>query len=251
MSKCETCGKEHKPIYVKCLDKYITPVCDQVIEERRRQDEEARQKEKQAAINRIFRQSGIEERQRSCNFPNWQKRPGTENAFEAAKRFCSTFNAGPPSADRPKPWLLIFGEPGNGKTHLAAAICNYLMKQGTTVIFSKTPRLLRQIRDTYGRTSQHTEQDIFQQLLKTDLLVLDDCGSEKLTEWTEPTLNSIIDERYDRLKPMIFTTNTSLEELERRIGTRAMDRIIEMAELVENKGTSYRKEIARQRIKGT
>ena len=81
-------------------------------------------------------------------------------------------------------------------------------------------------------------------LTRADLLVLDDAGAEKWTEWTEPTLYTIIDERYSYCKPLIITTNSTLDELEKKIGDRAMDRVLEMCEIVENTGESYRKMIA-------
>ncbi len=82
----------------------------------------------------------------------------------------------------------------------------------------------------------------------TDLLVLDDAGSEKWTEWTEPTLYTIIDERYNHAKAVLITTNLNLTGLQQKIGTRAMDRIVDMCDIVETSGPSYRRERAKRRL---
>jgi len=87
--------------------------------------------------------------------------------------------------------------------------------------------------------------EIMKTLTQADLLVLDDAGAEKCTQWTEPTLYTIIDERYTNKRSIIVTTNAGLEELEQKIGFRAMDRLLEVCAIVENEGTSYRQEVGR------
>ncbi|MRB85087.1 hypothetical protein GH851_31765, partial [Bacillus thuringiensis] len=82
------------------------------------------------------------------------------------------------------------------KTHLAAAIANELSKQGFIVVFQSVPELLQRIRSTFNSDNKENETQIMRALLECDLLILDDIGAEKTTEWVEEKLFNVIDGRY-------------------------------------------------------
>jgi DNA replication protein DnaC len=111
------------------------------------------------------------------------------------------------------------------------------------------PSLLKTIQATWDEDIGVTEHGLIQALISADLVVLDDAGAEKWSEWSEATLYYVIDERYRWKRPVIVTSNCSLEELESRVGARAFDRLIETCVLVENRATSYRRETSRKRLK--
>ena len=84
-------------------------------------------------------------------------------------------------------------------------------------------------------------------LIQCDLLILDDIGAEKVTDWVQDTLFRMVDGRYRREKPIFYTSNLKPKELVDKLGQRIYDRILETTYQIENKATSYRLEVAKQR----
>lgn len=236
--KCEKCGQEIKLVLLP-TGKWLAPACPCEVQEYFKQEEERKARQKQEHINHILKNSGLGKRFKNCTLENWKPRKGTEKAYKAVKAYIDNLKENIKSGKG----LIMFGNPGNGKSHLAAAVVNHAALNGYTAIFERVPKLLAKIRSTYNG-GPVSEEAIMSTLTEADLLVLDDAGAEKLTAWTEPTLYTLIDERYTNEKAIIVTTNSTLDELEKKIGFRAMDRLLEVCEIVENKGTSYRKEKA-------
>ncbi len=239
ISTCPECKKPIQPVYLTILDRWIIPACYCQVESYRREEEKRQALKKSDRIQQLFANSGLSSRFVSCSFENWVARPGTEKAFAAAYEYSqnmeNNLNAGR--------GLLFFGRPGNGKSHLAAALVRTALALGKTAVIKRVPMLLSFIRANY-QDGAFTEEQIMKTLTNVDLLVLDDCGAEKWTRWTEPTLYTIIDERYSWEKALIITTNSDLDDLEQKVGPLAMDRLLEMCEIIENRGTSYRQEKA-------
>lgn len=209
-------------------------------EQRQKQDEAARSRLK---AERLFRESMLNERFKSSTLSRWIQRSGTENIHNAAVSYLKNWDYHRTNGEG----LLLFGNAGCGKSHLAAAIVNELLTDGKLGVFANVPDLLEKIRDTFNGNG--SKQEIMSTLQRADLLVLDDAGAEKWSDWVEQTLYSVINGRYNNKKPIIITTNCSLQQLEAQIGFRAFDRIIETCLLVECKASSYRREIARERLK--
>lgn len=113
-----------------------------------------------------------------------------------------------------------------------------------TFRFVNAPRLLQEIRNTFGRMSAQeiTTESVLSEYLHVDVLVLDDLGSEKPTDWVREQLFMLIDERYGAKRPTIFTSNLSLKELALTLSERIADRILEMCRgrIVKIKCGSYR-----------
>ncbi len=194
-------------------------------------------------LERLFEQSNLGPRFLACTFDAWRDRPGAAGAFRSARQYAESFEA----RQEDGRGLILFGDAGNGKSHLAAAIVNELVGRGVPCVFQTVPALLRRVRATFSRDSDASEEEILSALVEAPLLVLDDAGAEKHTEWGESTLYYLVDERYRHQLPVVVTSNLNLSGLEAAIGFRAVDRLIETCEMVEITATSYRQELARKR----
>jgi DNA replication protein DnaC len=126
-------------------------------------------------------------------------------------------------AENPNGWLVLKGGYGCGKTHLAAAIANYNLKNGEPAIFINTPDLLDHLRAAYNTTSVSGYDDRFEQVRTAPMLILDDLGSQYNTEWAQEKLYQIFNHRYNAKLPTVITTNEELEAIEIRIRSRMVD----------------------------
>jgi DNA replication protein DnaC len=153
-----------------------------------------------------------------------------------------------------KPGLLLLGEPGTGKTHLAVAALRRLMSRGFEGVFFDYQNLLERMRSGYDPTSGSSDREAYRSALDAEILLLDDLGAHRVTEWVEDTVTSLITYRCNNKKPLIATTNlpdpeagssivdrsgglgtkpeyrTSLAE---RVGTRARSRLFEMCRVIK------------------
>ncbi len=243
---CEHCNKYIASITVEVpqlrIKNKILPTCECVVEREEAKIREAQNFAKKREIEKLFSISNLGERFSKSTFEAFLDRNGSETAHKIAMKYVKTF----------KEWngesLMIWGEPGNGKTHLAAAIVNELSKKGYIVVFQSVPELLQRIRSTFNSENKENETQIMRALLECDLLILDDIGAEKTTEWVEEKLFNIIDGRYRKELPTLYTSNLEPKELKHQVGKRSYDRMVETSLTVKNEAASYRREIAKQRL---
>jgi DNA replication protein DnaC len=103
--------------------------------------------------------------------------------------------------------LLFTGTIGTGKTHLAVGIIKELMTRGVACLFYDYRELLKEIQNSYNSTVQTTELDILRPVFETEVLVLDELGAVKPTEWVGDTVSLILNARYNENRTTIITTN--------------------------------------------
>jgi DNA replication protein DnaC len=176
------------------------------------------------------------------HFHNYKPQtPSQEAAFKYAKTLTMDY----PAVDR---GLLFMGSVGVGKTHLAVSILKGLTERGFTCLFYEFGSLLKEIQDSYNANTHASELGVLAPVLNADVLVLDELGGSKPTDWVRDTMAHIINTRYNDKKLTIFTTNylderkSDREEiLEDRIGTRLRSRLYEMCKTVTIDGKDFRR----------
>lgn len=190
-------------------------------EEQRRKEEEAREaKERRERIERLLGNSGMRERFRQRTFGNFDAdTPGRKQAKAVAQLYVQEWEKNRKDGTG----LYIEGSNGTGKTHIAAAVALELIDRGVPVIFKTGADILMDIRRSYDSTELR-EDALIRVYTDADLLVIDDLGKEQCTEWSMTTLFTIVNERYERMKPVIVTTNYSEEGLLEALAPRNGDR---------------------------
>ncbi len=187
-------------------------------------------------------EANIPKRYLHCTLGNFTAyNESLDRAVAQAKRVADAF----PDVSR---GLFLEGQPGVGKTHLAVAVLKQAIQTtGARGLFYDTRDLLRLIRSTYDPSTRTTELDILRPVMQAELLVLDDLGAEKTSEWVDETMNLIVNTRYNERRLTIFTSNypdipddTDPQSLLFRIGARMRSRLHEMCEFVVLDAADYR-----------
>lgn len=226
-------GNEH---VVRCQCR-----CDreQEAEEKRKQ----KLAEEQEEISRLKSMSLMDEKVRDSKFESFKVNSENERNLKICKRYAGAFG----EMQEKNQGLLFWGNPGTGKTFAAACIANYLLEQKEPVVMTSFVKLISELQRLNG---DEDEEDIIRRLNRASLLIIDDLGAERSTDYALERVYNIVDSRYRARKPMLLTTNLSLREMQSTTDiryARIYDRVFEVCYPVEFKGRSWRYEEAARR----
>ena len=204
----------------------------------------------QERMQNIMEQSGMSAAMQQYRFDNFyldgfDKPEDIQKKLEWCQQFAHQIVAGACND-----CLFMRGDVGRGKTHLSSAIANVVLAGGKTVIYKRAADLFDMIRQYKYEESTQRWHEVLDQLIGCDLLVIDDLGAERTTDFVTEQLVLLLEERNYRNKPWIINSNLKLSQIQDTYNTRVSDRIMDRATMIllERKN-SYRKELAAQRMK--
>jgi DNA replication protein DnaC len=189
--------------------------------------------------------ANIPKRYQHCTLANFEAyNDSLKRAVVLAQRVIDAF----PGAEGGDRGLLLIGMPGVGKTHLAVAILKKcIADRAAHGLFYTTSDLMALLRSTYTGEEKTTESQVLRSMTAADVLVLDDLGRERATEWRDEMLHLIVNTRYSERRLTIFTTNFDIgndpadpDTLQCRVGFRVYSRLHEMCEFIHLDAADYR-----------
>lgn len=189
-----------------------------------RQEQEKAEANRQWAINTIIGRSGIPTRFADRTLDGFKAAtPEQERVLKICRAYAERFDDRLSNGGG----LVMCGQPGTGKTHLACAIANHIAKHGRTSLFLSVMQAVRRVKDTWGRKDGESEAEALGKMLKPDLLILDEVGVQFGSEAEKLILFEIINGRYSEMLPTILISNLSVDELKGYLGERVIDRMNE------------------------
>ena len=221
----------------------VPVVCD--CRKKEIEEEERRRKERKAMeiVQKLRSRSLMDDKFRDQTFDTFLTTKDNERALKLCRRYADGFDQ---MLERNQ-GLLFWGDVGTGKTFSAACIANALLDRRIPVVMTSFVKLLESVQGF-----KEDEEKLMDQLNRAKLLIIDDLGAERGTEFALEKVYNIIDSRYRARLPMILTTNLDLEDMKRVTDirySRIYDRIFEVCYPVKFTGPSFRKVEANRRFR--
>lgn len=254
--KCDTCSEDKPQIQVEHpFNKkmhWVHCACPCEIKEMEDFKRDQAGKAKRIKIERLLKLSSAMDDIKSMTFENYQDRTGTSESHKEIRDAVDRF------VEREKLGVFIFGETGNGKSHLTAAGGNELIEQGYAVIYITEKDLFSRLQATKNFRNEESFQEIMGACLEADLLIWDDfMSSQKLSDEEKDWMFQVINGRERANKPIWITSNITPDEFQSDEIAYKLDdkgrtwwRLMGNMNAVFNRATNYRKERAIRRAKG-
>lgn len=219
ISKCGFCGKELKPIGYEYLYKNISPYqieyerCNCIKAKEYWQNEDKKnylaekQKHYKQIIDKIYKENYMEKRFQKYNFENFNINVYNEKSVEIAKDFIDKIIKNDATDG-----LIITGKSGVGKTHLAASIAKKLIENDKIVLMGRLNALLDMIKETF-KDNTKSEKELIDLYSNVDMIIIDDLGTERISQWVLEKFYTIIENRIENKLPIIITTRFNKDGL--------------------------------------
>lgn len=213
--RCEFCNKELTPIGLDYLYANISP--DSIKYERC----DCNKAQDRDVINKLYKQNYNERKFQNLNFENFNINSGNEIAVKVAKDYTSKCITKIQTKG-----LIITGESGLGKTHLAASIANKLIENDKIVLMGRLTTLLDMIKETF-RDNTKSENELIELYSNVDMIIIDDLGTEKISQWALEKLYTIIQNRNENGLPIIITTRFDKQGLIERFSQSQDEQLVD------------------------
>lgn len=253
---CQYCGKDKPQTQVEHPFtkemRWVHCACPCEIERIKEFNREQESAKKRIRINRSLKLSSAMDEIKDMTFSNYKNRPGTESAYEEVRNAIDNFD------ERGKLGVFIFGETGNGKSHLTAAGGNELISKGYAVIFIAEKDLLSRLQATQNFRNEESFAEIMGACMDADLLIWDDfMSSQRLSNNEKDWIFQIVNGRERANKPIWYTSNITPKEFQDDNTAYKLDdkgrtwwRIVGNSECRLNRATNHRKAYAMARALG-
>lgn len=170
-------------------------------------------------MQRIMGRSGIRELHINCSFDNYHVEcEGQQVALDRARQYAEQFDGSIAS-------FVFSGKPGTGKNHLAAAIGNYLILHGKSVLVVTVADLMSNMKGTFSGANGVTEESLINDLSTIDLLIIDEIGVQTESRYEKVIINQIVDRRSSSKRPTGMLSNLDMAGMNALLGERVMDRM--------------------------
>lgn len=254
--QCDFCGKDKPQIQmqhpIKDEMRWVHCACPCEIKRHEDFKKEQELKKRKVKINRALKLSSAMEDIKSMTFDNYKIRDGAQQAYEEIRSAVINFD------ERKKLGVFIFGETGNGKSHLTAAGGNELISKGYAVIYITEKDLFSRLLATKNFNNKESFGEIMGACLDADLLIWDDfMSSQRLSNEEKDWIFQIINGRERANKPIWATSNITPDEFQSDAIAYKLDdkgrtwwRILGNMECIFNQATNYRKSKAMSRAMG-
>lgn len=243
------CGKCHtnKEKKIQLAGEYVTVrcICKCESEERERIQKQKDYEEEMRRIERLKVASLMDAKLKSATLKTFTQKEDNQKLYTIVKNYVDNFE----TFYKSNRGLLFWGTVGTGKSYAAACIANELLNRKTPVVMTSFVKVLQVIQD-----NTENETEFVNRLCAARLLIIDDLGTERNTDYALEKVYNVIDSRYRTGKPLILTTNLNLQDMQMTQDIRYQriyDRIFEMCHPVMVNGTSWRINQAKERFNET
>lgn len=243
------CGKCHtnKEKKIQLAGEYVTVrcICKCESEERERIQKQKDYEEEMRRIERLKVASLMDAKLKSATLKTFTQKEDNQKLYTIVKNYVDNFE----TFYKSNRGLLFWGTVGTGKSYAAACIANELLNRKTPVVMTSFVKVLQVIQD-----NTENETEFVNRLCAARLLIIDDLGAERNTDYALEKVYNVIDSRYRTGKPLILTTNLNLQDMQMTQDIRYQriyDRIFEMCHPVMVNGTSWRINQAKERFNET